>query len=87
MQQEFSQLDAKLDVCFQEMQMTLKGELQSLLDQYIGQPSPVVTPSLPKDKSKGILGEQPSGFPPREAFMVLPYQKWNLEKHPLGVVA
>ncbi|KAA3461257.1 hypothetical protein EPI10_027841 [Gossypium australe] len=58
------------------MQTKLKGEirleLESILDQYTGQSSPIFTPSLPQDKGKGILGGQPSSFPPKEAFMVSP---------------
>lgn len=74
LQLEFSQLDAKLDARFKEMQAKLKGEIRSelqfILDQYLELPSPVLTPSLPQDKGKRILGGQPLGFPPKEAFLV-----------------
>ncbi|KAG8488175.1 hypothetical protein CXB51_018702 [Gossypium anomalum] len=78
LQQELSQLrtdiDAKLDTRLKEFQEGFKGdmrsELYSVLEQFLGQPQHGGPSSILQRRGKGILGESPPGFLPRDSLLL-----------------
>ncbi|MBA0859949.1 hypothetical protein Goshw_012363, partial [Gossypium schwendimanii] len=61
LQEELVRLDAKMNTKFQEFNDEFRGDLQTLLGQYFGQPTTGVT-----GKRKGVMGGAPPGFAPKE---------------------
>ncbi|MBA0687024.1 hypothetical protein Goari_014587 [Gossypium aridum] len=61
LQEELVRLDAKMNTKFQEFNDEFRGDLQTLLGQYFGQPTTGVT-----GKRKGVMGGSPPGFAPKE---------------------
>ncbi|MBA0803436.1 hypothetical protein Gohar_013645 [Gossypium harknessii] len=61
LQEELVRLDAKMDTKFQEFNDEFRGNIQTLLGQYFGQPTTRVT-----GKRKGVMGGAPPGFAPKE---------------------
>ncbi|KAH1129199.1 hypothetical protein J1N35_000577 [Gossypium stocksii] len=64
------QLDSLLREFGDDFKSKIKIELQSLFQQYMGQPSGVVATRSTQDQGKGILGVPPLGFPPKKALVV-----------------
>lgn len=86
LQEEVSQIDAKLEARFTEMHSSLKGELKTLLEKFMRSQVSVSSSSSSHDKVKGILSESPPGLQVREALLVTPRTEIDSSGNKLGLL-